>query len=115
MFPFGAAGAALLLLRVCAASMLVLIAFWGPQTSNAIEEIVVVLIALSLCIGLFTPPSCVVACLIECFWLTGRSGSELCVDLLFIGVTASLSAIGPGAFSLDARRFGRRIIRARPR
>jgi len=67
------------------------------------------LTCLALCLGYFTPIAAVITFLLQ--------GALLCVRLLSIeagGVllldTLALTLLGAGAYSLDARRFGRRVL-----
>lgn len=111
MFPAGTPGCGLLILRVCAAGMLmrsaipavrVVVSVWG-LTGLAI-------VASLLCLGLLTPPSCVASGLIQIamrFDLVERDPLQFAFSL---SVTAAVLLIGPGAFSIDSRLFGRRLI-----
>jgi len=111
MFPAGAAGWGLLLLRVCAAAMLVHNSAADATVSMARWEIAgTFILAGAFCLGALTPVTCSVSALLEFFILLGphepdpfRWGFSLCV-------TAALLLLGPGAFSLDSRLFGRRLI-----
>ena len=67
------------------------------------------LICLVLCIGFFTPIAAVLAFALQ--------GALLCLRLLSIEAglvllldALALAMLGPGAYSLDARRFGRRVL-----
>ena len=74
------------------------------------------LLAIAVLIGFLTPISCV---LITIVYLTIGSGSLLVSNgqsssftaLDFAVISAALVLLGPGAFSLDAKMFGRREIR----
>jgi hypothetical protein len=111
MFPTGRPGVALLLLRV-ALSVLLLGSVVSPlaRLGSAWFVLVPGALAFALCLGCFTP---VVASL--CFLF------ELGIALVGLGVVqpvhagtildaAALVLLGPGAYSLDARWFGRRQI-----
>ena len=107
MFPVGAAGWGLLLLRVCAAGILMRGGMPAAPTTLFIGQATV---AALLCLGLFTPASCVAAGIIQiaigCV-LSGRDPFQL---VFSISVDLALLLIGPGAFSIDSRLFGRRLI-----
>ena len=105
MFPSGAPGAALLLLRLSVAASLLLdvaghpptLVFWGA-----------LLLVFLLCAGLATPVAAVLACLFEILlFAAGPSNFPLLVSAL---VAIALALLGPGAWSVDARMFGRRVI-----
>lgn len=107
VFPTGATGAGLLLLRLALATMLITCL---PQFQFDTMKAAFVCVALALCAGLGSRIASVVAGLIvagAAFKLGGQTG-------LFVGLHAAtavaLCLLGPGGYSIDARRFGRRII-----
>jgi uncharacterized membrane protein YphA (DoxX/SURF4 family) len=62
-----------------------------------------------LLIGLWTPVAGVLVAIVElCFFLS-RVGHPM-VPLMLAVLGASLAMIGPGAWSIDARLFGRKRI-----
>jgi hypothetical protein len=105
MFPGGAPGAALLVLRGCIAGALVHVAFptgWKHLAFLALLSL--------LCLGLLTPVVCafaVLAVLLDLTYLRDISAVEVGIVLLS---TSSYAFLGPGAYSIDARLFGRRVI-----
>jgi hypothetical protein len=105
MFPAGAPGVALLILRNCIAVALAGCAFpVGWQHS-------MFLILLSmLCIGLLTPAICGVSALAVLFELGYSREIPNAQVALVVLSTVSLAFLGPGAFSVDARLFARRIL-----
>jgi hypothetical protein len=111
MFPAGAPGIALLMLRVCIAAMLLLTAYPGIHVLSVTWDFLV-LIALSilLCVGLFTPAVCILAVLLVGFRLPLIPDRQTINVSLTLVITISLALLGPGAFSIDAKLFGRRII-----
>lgn len=68
-------------------------------------------LAFGLCLGVFTPLTCVLSCLVELASFFGLSPIDLVDRSFLVLVTASLAVLGPGAYSLDAHRFGRRVIK----
>ncbi len=111
MFPAGAPGIALWILRLCTAGMLFVIAF--PRGTLAVqtwELVVISLLALLLGVGIFTPVACALSSLVELTTLWSLSGMEFVLQIFAVLVTISLWMLGPGAFSLDAKFFGRRVI-----
>jgi uncharacterized membrane protein YphA (DoxX/SURF4 family) len=111
MFPQGGPGAALLLLRISVAATLFSIRSSGRGTFAEHWVYAGALVAaILLCLGFLTP---VVSVLAACFeaaalLLPGPADSPL---ILISALNAvALALLGPGAYSLDARLFGRRVL-----
>ena len=111
MFPANAAGVALIMLRSCVAIQLLLAI---PSITLGLPSILKTLLvtgtALALCLGAFTPAGCVISIFLQSSTLeehSGLTGWSLIVPLILPVV---LFFLGPGAYSLDAKRYGRRII-----
>jgi hypothetical protein len=111
MFPTGAAGVGLLLLRVSIAITLVADATVHWTLANSLVVLVAVFLTTTfLCLGFLTPYCSVLYCALELatLWAGGRrNGIHL---LLSIATGVAVSMLGPGAYSLDARIFGRRLL-----
>jgi len=111
MFPAGAAGWGLLILRVCAAGMLVrnsIVDATVPIPTWQIAGVIILVIA--FCLGAFTPLTCGLSAVMQIFLvLHARESNPYHIAFTFC-VTSALFFLGPGAFSLDARLFGRRLI-----
>lgn len=110
-FPDGAPGAALLLLRAALAVSLMDHArecVWTPTPQAAC--VVAGVLAGLLCFGFITPIVSYLSCLkgLWDFALAGYGGWQFV--LLFSLNAIALALLGPGAYSIDARRFGRRLI-----
>jgi uncharacterized membrane protein YphA (DoxX/SURF4 family) len=127
-YPDGWPGLGLLLLRAAAGSVLVVqgITFYqdGQSITSLVLTVVVmrVVVGVLLCIGLLTRSATAVAAVGTIgsmfYWLPGpKSGlfETHSTAILALVIAASIASVGPGAFSLDARLFGRRevIIRMR--
>jgi hypothetical protein len=112
MFPAGAAGCGLLILRCCAAGMLLRLAL--PQAATALPfwgAGGVILLAVLLFLGAFTPVGCFASGVALIATLVAGIDQRV-VDVTYsLAVTLALFLIGPGAFSVDGRLFGRRLIR----
>jgi hypothetical protein len=110
MFPTGTAGVALLILRLSSAVTLLAYGVQHPFSDASFTFLALVLPGGALCLGVLTPYTSTVSCLIELAILV-RSGvrSEFPIIISIVN-TAALGMLGPGAYSLDARVFGRKII-----
>jgi hypothetical protein len=111
MFPAGAPGMGLLLLRIGVAVMLLFKALPNGELEGSWWiEAGLVTIATALCIGVYTPVACVASFIAQltCFLSTrgSNAGQFVCLTL----ITLSAGLLGPGAFSVDALLFGRRLI-----
>ncbi len=111
MFPTGAAGIALALLRLTAAAMLLMIAyprgdFILPPWAFAGLSV----LAVFLFLGAFTPILCTLCCCLELAAVFGLQGVDAVHMVFSIVDTAALGLLGPGGYSLDARMFGRRRV-----
>jgi len=111
MFPTGAAGVALILLRISvAATLLLIILPQGGPAAPMWESAGLGLLGIAICLGLFTPVSSIACCLIETAMMLDAKDLDLIPVISSILVAASLGLLGPGAYSLDARMFGRRLV-----
>jgi hypothetical protein len=111
MFPAGAAGWGLLLVRVCAAGMLIRNCILDASVSIPTWEITgVVILAAAFLLGVFTPASCGISAVLQIFVLLRAHEPNPLHFAFSFCVTAALFLLGPGAFSVDSRLFGRRLI-----
>jgi hypothetical protein len=112
-FPNRAAGVALLILRLAVAAALVSGARLcpGPETEVllALSRIAAVLII----VGWYTPVAALSAVLISLcsFWVCRATRMDaLGVNALVIAILIAISLLGAGAYSVDARLYGRRRV-----
>ena len=114
MFPQGGPGVALLLLRVSVVAFLIIVAtnYNGSHYRSILAAIF--LISISLLIGFLTPYLCatIVAFVIGNMIVNPETSSVLCV--IAIANAVALALLGPGAYSLDSKLFGRRVTIVRP-
>ncbi len=110
MFPPGTPGLALLLLRVSVAITLLMDVHGHRQHLAGLLEGVAILLSLSLGFGYFTP---IVAALALAFhsaiWL-GLGIDNPAAALAIAFDATALALLGPGAYSIDSYRFGRRVV-----
>lgn len=71
-------------------------------------------IAIALCRGLFTPVSAVLCALVEIVIWHFSGGTTAALLVYAILVAIALAMLGPGAYSLDAKLFGRRQVNFPP-
>jgi ABC-type uncharacterized transport system permease subunit len=102
MFPAGVPGVALLVLRCCIAAALA-----GTAFQSGWQHVAFLCLLSLLFFGLLTPIVCGVAVLAVLFDLAQVRNIEIGIVLLS---TASYACLGPGAYSIDARLFGRRML-----
>lgn len=111
MFPSGVAGAGLVVLRASVAATLLFdgTVRWSPIGSPWFFSALVVT-SIFLCFGFLTPYCAVVGCLMQLGVMILPSGQ----DEFHLGISilngAALAVLGPGAYSIDARIFGRRVL-----
>jgi hypothetical protein len=113
-FPNRGAGLALLILRLAVAAVLASGARFCPgpeaQVLLAFSRIAAVLIVL----GWYTPLAAVSAALVSLcsFWVCREPG----LNVLMIAILVAIGLLGAGAYSVDARLYGRRrLVLGRPR
>jgi putative oxidoreductase len=112
-FPNGWPGRALLLLRLVAAAPLLQqsIAFvCGFDHSSVLPvELAALAAGALLTLGFCTPPAALVQAALEA-WMALQSGRPLGEHTILAALGVGLMMLGPGAWSVDARLFGRRRI-----
>jgi putative oxidoreductase len=117
MFPDGWPGAGLFLLRLVAAIPLLIGAtpgFWGAPQNGLYAKYVAISVGSLLLAGLWTPVAGTLQAIVEVwFGFSEKGGAGVHFLLAALGV--SLVMLGPGAWSVDARLFGRKRIDIRTR
>lgn len=108
MFPTGQAGIALLFLRASVAATLLFGVLPAPYTLPL--KLAGALIALALLVGLATSVCAAICCVAGlAFMLHSNGAAAICSGLAAL-ISLALALLGPGAYSVDARAFGRRRI-----
>jgi uncharacterized membrane protein YphA (DoxX/SURF4 family) len=112
MFPPGLPGAALLLLRASVAMALAVqtyahgpaLAGWAPPAA--------LLISLAISVGYLTPLAAAAAFVFQALlaFAFAAGVDAALVSIVFCADATALALLGPGAYSLDSRRFGRRLV-----
>jgi hypothetical protein len=108
MFPRGAPGFALLLLRVCVATSLLSSIGGGPH-SVAWSLALTVTLIIALGVGFMTP---IAALLTIPVYLIETAGLRVVPAEVITAIVpaVALSLIGPGSYSIDAYLFGHRVV-----
>jgi putative oxidoreductase len=117
MFPGGWPGAGLLVLRLAAAIPLLLegcSGFWGAPHDGLYARFIAIGVGSLLLAGLWTPVAGVLQSIIE-IWTIFARGTTPSMHVLLAALGVSLVMLGPGAWSVDARLFGRKRIDIRSR
>ena len=79
-----------------------------PATGTKVPEIVGAVLGLFLLVGFWTPLAGTLIVIIEAWSVFAGADSEMSILIAILGGT--LAMIGPGAWSIDARLFGRKHI-----
>ena len=119
MFPQGGPGVALLLLRISVATafLMNLTNHYGTSSTPLLFALVsaICLVSLSLSLGFLTPLLSVIACVAAGANLLSGFNSSNLIHLCTMVDGAALALLGPGAYSVDAKLFGRRVTVVPPR
>jgi putative oxidoreductase len=111
-FPNSWPGVGLLILRFATGLALAAIAHTAGDLANTASLLIrcaVGGVAVLIWIGLWTPLAAVAAAAIQIIVITVEPQSDLS-SVVFAALGLSLAMLGPGAWSLDARFFGRKRI-----
>lgn len=116
-YPDGAPGLALLLLRLSHAlgAFPSLARLWPAPDHWALVAIPAAILALSLTAGIGTRVAALLLACASAAAFPDAPRETACLLLSSAGGSAALALLGPGAYSIEARRFGRQVIRLEPR
>jgi hypothetical protein len=108
MFPRGAPGFALLLLRICLGTSVLLGAWSAPHRGGWMLAMAIAH-SLLLCVGLLTP---VAALLTIPVYLVDTASLRIAPSAvtILIAQAIALSLLGPGSCSIDAHLYGHRVV-----
>ena len=110
MFPSGLPGIALLLLRV-SVSFPVLLHCYARRDAMAVMVLAFfLLLAIAVIVGFVTPIVAFMAMAVQLGGPWGLGVSSTGFVTISILNALALMLLGPGAYSLDALRFGRRVV-----
>ncbi|MGA2391674.1 MAG: hypothetical protein ABSF97_22160 [Candidatus Sulfotelmatobacter sp.] len=80
-----------------------------PRAGLMIPDITGAILGLFLLVGLWTPLAGTLVAAVE-LWIVMAGGANIWMSLTLAVFGATLAVIGPGAWSIDARLFGRKYI-----
>ena len=106
-FADGPPGAGLLIQRLLVGAALIYSVMGTPVSPVAAPQIIGALAGLLLIAGLWTPAAGVVAACAEA-WVVFSSRAHAGIPAGLAVLGATLALIGPGAWSVDARLYGRK-------
>lgn len=111
MFPAGAPGIALLLLRLSVAVMLFIDPAGRVLWPATLWLTLVTFIAASAVVaGFFTPILALICGALKVYALIGTMSGVAPLIVLVLLLSAAVAMLGPGAYSVDAKMFGRRVV-----
>ena len=110
MFPPGWPGLALLLLRASVATALLLQGYGHRLWLSGWMLGVVVPLCACLCVGFLTPIVAILALLFHVLAWSSLSIDSAGMTAIALLDALALAMLGPGAYSIDAYRFGRRVV-----
>jgi hypothetical protein len=110
MFPPGLPGLALVLVRASVAVALLHEGYSHRHDLPGWMELVAIVISAALSAGYLTPVVAVLALVFHgLVWLDADAGDAVVATVVCLDAMA-LALLGPGAYSIDAFRFGRRRV-----
>jgi putative oxidoreductase len=113
MFPNGWPGTGLLLLRLVAGFLLIhdgITALIGTSRHETVaSQVIAASAGIFLLAGLWTPIAGGLLAIVE-LWLIVTGTPHLRATILLAAIGVAIAALGPGAWSIDARLFGRQRL-----
>jgi uncharacterized membrane protein YphA (DoxX/SURF4 family) len=110
MFPTGLPGVGLIGVRVTVAAMLLVHGSPYAAPESAVRAIGSSVAAVCLVIGILTPYAAAFAGCLEFWRICARGHIDPFHLIMGILVSFALAVLGPGAYSVDNKIFGRRLV-----
>lgn len=110
MFPTGLPGLALLLLRTSVAIALLVENYGHRQDLPGWIETAAALISVALTAGYLTPIVAAISLIFHGLIWSGLGAGNVAVAGIVALNAIALALLGPGAYSVDSYRFGRRVV-----
>jgi uncharacterized membrane protein YphA (DoxX/SURF4 family) len=111
MFPSGAPGLALVMLRVSVALTPFLLDRTPPELGMPWATIAWDVLGVLLIIGFLTPVASALSLALILVVATQPSGLSWAREIVLACNSGALTFLGPGAYSLDGRWFGRKLVK----
>lgn len=110
MFPPGLPGLALLLVRASVGLALLFDYYAHRHELFGWIHAAAILVSAALCVGYLTPIAAATALLLHGLIWFGAGVDSAAVAVIFALHAIALALLGPGAYSVDSYRFGRRLV-----
>jgi putative oxidoreductase len=81
----------------------------APQGGSVAQQVIAACAGIFLLVGLWTPIAGALLAVIE-IWIAVSYPSHLRAAIVLAALGAAIAALGPGAWSIDARLFGRKRL-----
>jgi hypothetical protein len=115
MFPRGWPGIGLLCLRFSVAIAVLVEGYPHQRHLPAGIQVAAILLSITLFAGYLTPIAAAIGLLFHgLIWLSFGGGNAAVAIIVSLD-TFALALVGPGGYSVDASRFGRRVVVLPPR
>ena len=112
-FANGWPGTGLLLLRLLTGATLLHYGILGlseaPQFASIAPQVIGAGAGILLLVGLWTPVAGALVAIVE-VWIAFSRPGDTWIPIMLAALGAALAMVGPGAWSVDARIFGRKHI-----
>jgi hypothetical protein len=110
MFPPGLPGLALVLMRASVAGAVLLEIFTHKTTLPGWEMAAAVVLSGFLCAGYLTPVASAAALVFHALIWISVGADSIAIALIASFDALALALLGPGGYSVDSFRFGRRVV-----
>jgi hypothetical protein len=110
MFPPGPPGLALMLLRASVAGAVLLEIYTHKSALPGWAMGAAGVLAVFLCAGYLTPVASVAALVLHAILWVSLGAESIAIALIASFDALALALLGPGGYSVDSFRFGRRVV-----
>jgi hypothetical protein len=114
MFPPGLPGLALLVLRASVAMAVLFEEYAHRQGLSGWIHGAAIVLSISLCVGYLTPVAAAFGFVFHALVWSGLGVGSAGIAIIISLDALALALLGPGAYSVDSYRFGRRVVVLRP-